>query len=529
VPAGASQLELHFQLATPQAAGTGQNARIVASPRLLNLQWNQVVLYPVGRVAMDVPVRASVRLPTGWRQASALAVEPGVADAGLVRFETVPLEVLVDSPLFAGPNFASYDLAPAGGAPVRLNVFGDDSADVKATPEQVELHRTLVREVVSALGPPRFDRYDFLLSLSESISGIGIEHHRSSENSQPPSYFREWDSDIDGRDLLAHEMTHSWNGKYRRPARLWTPNYNTPMQGDLLWVYEGMTQYYGMILTARAGLWTPEFARDELAATAAAFDRKRPGRSWRSLEDTTAQPVVTPRRPLAWVSWQRTEDYYMESVLLWLDVDTKLRELSGGRRSLDDFAQSFFAAPADRGWVSTYEQADVVASLNRVAAFDWAGFLKQRVTGLDQPLLGGLERGGYRLVYDDKPNAVIQDVEKSARATDLSYSLGIVVSRENLLTEVVWEGPAFKAGLTANTTLVAVNGRAFSAELLKEAITRAKDNDKPIELLVRNQDHFRTVSIDYRGGLLYPHLVPIEGRADGLTAVLAPKTAPVSR
>jgi predicted metalloprotease with PDZ domain len=529
VPAGASQLEVEFQLATPQAAGTGQNARIVASPRLLNLQWNQVLLYPVGSVAMDVPVRASVRLPAGWRQASALAVEPGGADAELVRFETVPLEVLVDSPLFAGPNFASYDLAPAGSAPVRLNVFGDDPADVKATPEQVELHRALVREAIAALGPPRYDRYDFLLSLSESISGIGIEHHRSSENSQPPAYFREWDSDIDGRDLLAHEMTHSWNGKYRRPARLWTPHYNTPMQGDLLWVYEGMTQYYGMILTARAGLWTPEFARDELAVTAAAFDRKRPGRSWRSLEDTTAQPVVTPRRPLSWVSWQRTEDYYMESVLLWLDVDTKLRELSGGRRSLDDFAQAFLAAPADRGWVSTYEQADVVASLNRVAAFDWAGFLKERVTGLDQPLLGGLERGGYRLAYDDKPNAVTQDVEKSARATDLSYSLGIVVSRENLLTEVVWEGPAFKAGLTANTTLVAVNGRAFSADLLKEAINRAKDSDRPIELLVRNQDHFRTVSIDYRGGLQYPHLVPIEGRADGLTPVLAPKTAPVSR
>jgi predicted metalloprotease with PDZ domain len=527
VPAGVSELQAEFALATPQQAGTGQSSRIVASRQLLNLQWNQVVLYPVGRPARDIPVSASIRLPNGWRQAGALRAESVGADPDRLRFETVPLEVLVDSPLFAGPVSATYDLTPAGGAPVRLHVFGDEAADVKASDAQVEQHRKLVREVVAALGPPRYDRYEFLLHLTESISGIGLEHHRSSENSQPPAHFREPESDMDGRDLLAHEMVHSWNGKYRRPSRLWTPHFNTPMQGDLLWVYEGLTQYYGMVLTARSGIWSPEFMRDELAATAAVFDRKRPGRSWRSLEDTTAQPVVTARRPLSWVSSQRTEDYYMESVLLWLDVDTKLRELSSGRRSLDDFAHEFFAAPATRGWVSTYEFDDVVRSLNRVAAFDWAGFLHARVTGTDQPLLQGLERAGYRLAYDDKPNAVTKDVEKASRATDLGYSLGIVVSRDNVLTEVVWDSPAFNAGLTTNTTLVAVNGRATSGEVLKAAVTRAKEDGTPIELLVRNGDRFRTVQIDYRGGLVYPHLVPIEGRRDGLVPILAPRAAGV--
>lgn len=524
VPKGVSEVQAEFQLATPQVAGTGRNQRIVASTQVLNLQWVQVVLYPVGLAAMDVPVSASVKLPAGWLQAGALAAT--ATDGNRVRFETVPLEILVDSPIFAGPHMASYDLTPTGSRPVKLNVFGDNDTDVKATPAQLELHRKLVREMIAALGPPRYDHYDYLLTLSESIGGIGQEHHRSSENSLDPAYFREWEQDVDSRDVLAHEMTHSWNGKYRRPARLWTPHFNTPMQTDLLWVYEGLTQYYGYVLTARSGLWTPEFARDELAVTAATFDRKRPGRAWRSLEDTTAQTIIAERRPLAWVSAQRTEDYYMESVLLWLDVDTKIRELSAGRKSLDDFAHEFFAAPATRGWVSTYEFPDVVASLNRVAAFGWEAFLRARVTGTNQPLLDGFERAGYRLEYQDKPNSATKDIEKSSRVTDFSYSLGFVVSRDNVLTEVVWDGPAYKAGLTTNTTLVAVNGRAYSGDGLKDAITKAKDGAR-IELLVKNGDAYRSLSIDYRGGLQYPRLVPVEGRPDGLAPVLAAKTAPV--
>jgi predicted metalloprotease with PDZ domain len=527
VPAGVSEITAEFQLATPQ---TSDQERVVVTVGVLGLQWNQVVLYPEGFLARNIPVQASLVLPAGWGYGSALRTDPGtVAGAstasGTIRFAEVPLEVLVDSPLFAGRHVRQIDLAPAGSPPVRLNVVAEEPGDLAATDAQVAIHRALVRETYAALGPPRYEHYDFLLALSNSFGGIGLEHHRSSENSQAPAYFRNWDDDVGARDLLAHEFSHSWNGKYRRPARMWTPHYNTPMQDDLLWVYEGLTQYYGLVLAARSGLWSPEFAREDWAATTAVYDRKRPGRAWRSMEDTTFQPIITPRRPLAWVSWQRTEDYYSEGAVLWLGVDARIRELTRGKRSLDDFSRLFFAATANQGWVSTYEFEDVVRSLTAVAPMDWATFLRERVAGTGQPLLDGFERAGLKLVYTDQPNKAIADGEKANRNTDLSYSIGAVISRDNVLSEVVWEGPAFKAGLTTNTTLIAVNGRTYSADLLKTAITDAKSGAAPVELLVRNQDRFRTVRIDYREGLRYPHLMPIEGRTDGLAAVLAPRSA----
>lgn len=522
VPAGVTQLVAEFQIATPQATDSARIARVVITANLMGLQWNQVLLYPAGYAASDIRFRAAVQLPTGWTHATALTGDvTGTAQTDLVQFANVSLESLVDSPLFAGRHARQIDLSSAGEPPVRLNVFAEDAADLAATDEQIAIHRALVREAYAAFGRPHYEHYEFLLALSDAFGGIGLEHHQSTETAQAPAYFRSWDEDLDSRDLLPHEYTHSWNGKYRRPARLWTPHYNTPMQDDLLWVYEGMTQYYGMVLAARSGLWSQDFAREELALTAAIFDRKRAGRAWRSLEDTTFQPIIAARKPLSWASWQRGEDYYSESVLLWLDVDTRLRELSNGRRSLDDFAGSFFAAPASRGGVSTYEFADVVKGLNAVAAFDWSALLRSRVEGTSQPLTAGLERAGFRLVYSDKPNTAISDYEKSARITDLAYSLGVVISRESALTEVVWDSPAFKAGLTTNTTLMAVNGRSFSAEILKAAIARSGKDGTLIELLVRNQDNYRTVTVSCPDGLRYPHLVPMEGRVDGLNAVLA--------
>jgi predicted metalloprotease with PDZ domain len=379
--------------------------------------------------------------------------------------------------------------------------------------------------VYAALGPPRFDRYDFLLALTENLGGIGLEHHRSTEISQGAAYFRSWDEAVTDRDTFTHEMVHSWNGKYRRPARLWTPHYNTPMQDDLLWVYEGMTQYYGLLLAARSNLVPPDVMREELAATAAIYSAKRPGREWRSVEDTTFQPIITPRRPLSWVSWQRTEEYYSEGALLWLDVDTRLREMTQGVKSLDDFSNAFYAAPANEGWVSTYEIADVARALNAVAPYEWEKFLRERISGIRQPLLEGVERAGFRLVFNDKPNKSIADGEKSARRTDLSYSLGVVINRDGLLTEVVWDGPAFKVGLTTNTSLVAVNGHTYSADLLKRAITEAASGGPLVELIVKRQDQYRTVTLDYRGGLRYPHFEPIAGRPDGIATLLAPRAA----
>ncbi len=362
VPAGVQRIDVAFDVATPQAADQG---RIVMTSRLLGLQWNQVVLYPDGYYARRIPVAARVRLPQGWQHASALDRASDTDADGWVQFGVVPLEQLVDSPLFAGPHGGRFDLTPPGAPPVRLDVFADNPADIAVSPAQLASYRAMVREASAALGPPRFDRYDFLLALTESLGGIGLEHHRSSENTHAPAHFRSWDEDVGSRDKLAHEFSHSWNGKYRRPARLWTPSYNVPMQDDLLWVYEGLTQYYGFVLTARAGLWSESFAKATLATVAATYDRRRPGRSWRPLVDTTHQPIVTPRRPLSWTSWQRTEDYYSEAALVWLEIDMRLRELTGGARSLDDFARAFFARRPDQGWVSTYELSDVVSGLER--------------------------------------------------------------------------------------------------------------------------------------------------------------------
>ncbi len=522
VPAGVSQLVAEFQVATPQTTDAGRISRVVMTPNLLGLQWNQVVLYPAGYAAGQIQLRASAQLPTGWKHASALPPEAGAAASDHPQFAAVSLEQLVDSPLYAGRLVRQIDLTPAGGRPVHLNLFAEEEAGLATTEAQVGIHRALVRETVAAMGPARYLQYDFLVVLGDHLGGIGLEHQQSSEDTLNPAYFKSWNEDVDARDLLAHEYTHSWNGKFVRPARLWTPHFNTPMQNDLLWVYEGLTQYYGMVLAARSGLWPQDFAREELALAAATFAARRPGRTWRSLEDTTYQPIIAARRPLSWGSWQRGEDYYTEGALLWLDVDTRLRELSNGHRSLDDFARVFFSKPATQGNVATYELPDVVKALNGVAAYDWDAYLKARVAGRAQPLPAGLERAGFQLAFSDMPNAVISDYEKADGVTDLEYSLGVMISRDAVLTDVLWEGPAYKAGLTTQTTLVAVNGRAYKPDVLKDAIAQSGKDAVPIELLVRNQDHFRTVTVSCPGGLRYPHLAPIAGKTDGLKAILAP-------
>ena len=525
LPAGTRQLQVEFQLASPQNAEQG---RVLVGADVLDLQWNQVLLYPVGYRARDITVQATLQLPAGWKYATALRADPQFASAGSdrVTFVAEPLEQLVDSPVFTGRLLRQYELGSGDGVAVTLNLFGEDAADLAATDAQLDIHRRMVREAYAALGPPRFDRYQFMVALTEQLGSIGIEHHRSSENTLPPAYLRSGDQRTDDRDQLAHEFTHSWNGKYRRPARLWTAHYNTPMQDDLLWVYEGLTQYYGYVIAARSGLWPADFAREELALMAATYDRRRPGRDWRPLEDTTYMPVINARRPQPWTGWQRGEDYYIEGALLWLDIDMRIREMSRGARTLDDFSRSFFAAQATEGWVSLYELQDVVRGLDAVAPMDWYSFLRTRVATTRQPVLDGLERAGYRLVYSDKPNLALADIEKSSRRTDLAYSLGLVLSRDNVLTEVVWGSPAFRAGLTTTTTVVAVNGRACTPELLRAAVAAAATGGPLVELIVRNGDRFRTVAIDYRDGLRYPHLEPVNAREDGLARLLAPRAAP---
>jgi predicted metalloprotease with PDZ domain len=527
VPANATSLDVEFQFVSPVDTPEG---RIVMTPDMLNLQWNDVVLYPAGYFARQIMMEPSVRLPDGWQFATAL--ETASTTGGLTTFKPVSLDTVVDSPIFAGRYFTRLDLDPGGVAPVHLDIIADRADLLEVKPEQLEAHRALVQQAYKLYGSHHYNHYDLLLALSEHMGGIGLEHHQSSENGTVPAYFTEWDKNADSRDLLPHEFTHSWNGKFRRPADLWTPNFNVPMRDSLLWVYEGQTQYWGYVLAARAGLLTKQQTLDALAATAAAYDH-RVGREWRALQDTTNDPIAAMRRALPWPSWERSEDYYSEGQLMWLDADTLIREKSGDRRSLDDFAKAFFGISDGSFVPSTYLFEDVVKALNSVQPYDWETFLRARLDGHGPGApLDGLTRGGYKLVYTETPSDYFKAAETRRKATDLTYSLGMVLGADGRVNGVLWDGPAYKKGMTVGAQIVAVNGTAFDGDRLKSAISDAKQrgaindakqNASPIELLVKNSDRFRTVVLDYQDGLRYPHLERDGSAPARLDQILTPR------
>ncbi|WP_395674626.1 M61 family metallopeptidase [Phenylobacterium sp.] len=513
VPQGASALDVDFQFVSPTAPAQG---RVVMTPEMLNLQWEKVAFYPAGRYVRRIMVEPSVRLPTGWGYG--VALETAAEDGDLKRFRPVDFETLVDSPMFAGRNFRRVVLDDGPRPQVRLNIVADAPADLAPTDAQIRLHRNLVEQGDKLFGVRPFDHYDFLLAVTGRLGGIGLEHHRSSENSVATHYFTDWKRALGDRDLLPHEYVHAWNGKLRRPADLMTRTYSEPMRGSLLWVYEGQTQYWGYVLGARAGMLSADEALESLAMTAATYEN-RVGRAWRPLEDTGQEPVISARRPEPWPSWQRPEDYYSEGQLIWLDADTLIREKSGGRRSLDDFAKRFFGGKDGDFTPRTYTFDDVVAALDAVEPHDWASFLRTRVQAIaPKAPLDGLARGGWRLTYADAPTGAWTATEAEQRNTNLTYSLGLVLNREGDVTAVQWDGPAFQAGLSVGAKILAVNGLAYDADRLKQAIRDAKTGG-PIELLTRNGDHFRTVQIAYRGGLRYPKLERIAGTPDRLTAI----------
>jgi predicted metalloprotease with PDZ domain len=517
VPAGVRTLEIEFQFLSPVRLPEG---RRVATPEILGLQWNTVVLYPAGYAARRITVRPQLLLPEGWQFASAL--EPAAHGiTGELRFKETDLSTLVDSPLYAGRHFKRYDLDPGAKVPVDLDVFADDDESLEASPAELVAHRALVQQAYKLYGSHHYDHYDFLLAISDTFGNIGLEHHQSSEDGVRLGYFSEKTKTSTLRDLLSHEFTHSWNGKFRRPLDLTTANFNVPMQDSLLWVYEGQTQYWGYVLAARSGIASAALTRDDLAAVAARYENQA-GRSWRSLEDTTNAAVVSQWRELAWPSWQRNGDYYSEAQLIWLDVDTRIREMSGEKRSLDDFARSFFGIDDGSHEVRTYTFEDVVAALNAVAPYDWANFLRARLDGHGPAPLEGLTRSGWRLTYTDEPSASDKGLEEERHTTNFAYSLGFDLDRENLLTDLQWDSPAFKAGLTTGAKLLAVNGHAVKADLLRRAITAAKSTTAPIDLLLQRDDLYFTVHLDYHEGLRYPHLVRIEGTPDRLGAILSP-------
>ena len=520
VPAGVATLDIEFQSLSPTADDQG---RVAMTTYLMSVQWSRLLLYPAGYDARRIRFEPSLRLPEGWQFGSAL--ETAGTDGGVNRFQALALVHLVDSPVYAGRYFKRFDLDPGAKVPVRLNVVADAPELLEAKPEILAAHRALVKQADRVFGPRPFAHYDFLLALSDQFSGIGLEHHQSSENGTFPGYLT-GEAPFTDNYLLPHEYTHSWNGKFMRPAMLWTPHYNTPMQNDLLWVYEGQTDFWAWVLAARAGLYTPQQAREVLAANAAMFEH-RAGRGWRSLQDTVYQGIVDFNdAPQAWESWQRGYDFYDEGTLVWLDVDTKLRELSKGKRSLDDFARSFLGGYAG-GEVEArrYGFDDVVQALDRVQAHDWASYLRDHMDshGPGAPL-DGVARAGWKLVYDETPNAAIADAESDGEYDDFRFSLGLnIASDEGRINEVLWNGPAYLAGIAKDMQVVAVNGIAYKAERLKRALIAAKQGKQPIEFLLRQGDAYRSVRIDYHGGLRYPHLGRIDGTPDRLQQVLAPR------
>ncbi|TAL87212.1 MAG: M61 family peptidase [Rhodanobacter sp.] len=519
VPQGVSSIEVAFQYLSPQDRAEG---RVVMTPEMLNLQWNANTLYPAGYYSRRIMTEPSVKLPAGWKLGSALEVAS--RDGDTVRFKPISYNNLVDSPIFAGKYFKRVDLAPGATAPVHMDIVADAPKDLQITPAQLKVHRNLVQQMYKLYGAHHYNHYDFLLALSDKMSGIGLEHHRSSENGVGPGYFTEWDKNALRRDLLPHEFNHSWNGKYRRGANLWTPNFNVPKQDSLLWVYEGQTQFWGYVMAARSGLWTDSQARDMLAYVAAQYDRGRPGlATWRTLQDTTNDPIIARRAPLPYRNYQSSEDYYSGGQMIWLDVDAKLRALSHGKRSIDDFARAFFGMDNGSYVTNTYTFGDVVKTLNTIAPFDWSQYLRGLLDG-HGPLTGGIEAHGWKVVYTDTPSAAVKAVEARRHYANLAYSIGLMVGKGGKIGDVLWDGPAFKAGISPGMKVVAVNGHDYTSENLKDAISAAARNkSQPVTLLVKNFDEYKSVNIDYHGGLKYPHLVRDKSKPDTLDALLKPR------
>ncbi len=515
VPAGVSRLDVRFQYLSARTRGEGP---VEMTDAMLDLVWSKVSLYPAGHFTRHITFAPRVTLPAGWGFGTALETQS--KSGARVRFKPVAYDTLVDSPIYAGRHFKRIDLAPGAKVPVHMAMVADAPRYLEASEAQLQPHRSLVTQATRLFGAQHYDHYDFLVSLSDVMSPKGLEHHQSSEDGVHAAYFTDWQHGAPRRDLLAHEYTHSWNGKFRRPADLATPNFNVPMSGSLLWVYEGQTQYWGFVLTARAGLWTPGQFCDALAQVAARYDRGRPGFGWRTLADTTNDPVIARRAALPYRNWQMSEEYYSAGQLLWLTVDAKIRALTDGRRALDHFAKRFFGVGGGSFATRPYVFEDVVDALERVVSHRWAGFLRARIDA-HKPPLDGLAAAGWKLAYTDTASDFEQAFTRRYHVqSGLMYSLGLALGKDGTIGDVRWDGPAQRAGVTSGATLVAVDGLAWKPGVLTDALKAGTRSKAPLELLLKFQDRYRSVPVDYHGGLQYPHLVRVEGKPDYLSQII---------
>ncbi len=520
VPDGVTELKVKLDfLAT--AAASGFSAGASTSANLAMLSWNEVVLYPDGMNAADVMMEPSVKLPEGWQYGTALEKTGG--DAADPSFKQVSLEQLIDSPLLTGKYFREVPLAPEVSPKHYLDLAADGPEDLELKPQSLAAFNNLVYETGALYQSRHFTSYHFLVTLSDQVAHFGLEHHQSSDDRVPEKTFLDPDLELLSSDLLPHEFTHSWNGKYRRPAGLATPNYQVPMKGDLLWVYEGLTQYLGDVLAARSGIWTPEQYREYLADSAATLDA-RPGRTWRDLEDTAVAAQTLYSQGGQWDNWRRNVDYYPEGELVWLDVDTTIRKMTDDKKSINDFCAAFLGLGGNTApKVIPYSFDDIVAGLNVVVPNDWAAFLHERLqTKVDHAPLGGITRSGYQLKYGEKPTDYSRADESASNSVNAWWSLGLKINGSGQIDDVLVNSPADKAGFGPGMTIVAVNGRAYSDALLKDALDRGKTTTTPMEFIVANTGYYKVLHVDYHGGERYPYLEAIKGQKDLLDEILKP-------
>ena len=533
VPEGTNTLDVAFD-SLGIVPGGGQGGAVSSTPNLAMLNWNQFVLYPAGTPSDAIMIRAILDLPDGWKFGTALPRE-GTEERGATRFRTCSLTTLIDSPVVAGKHFQSLDLAPGGPVSHRLELAADGERTSEVPDAVLQGYRRLVSETGALFGARHYRDYHFLLALSDPVNHFGLEHHESSENRLPERSFLDPELLKTTASLLPHEMVHSWNGKYRRPARLTSPDYNTPVHGELLWIYEGLTTYLGRILPARAGLWTPEEFRDHLAVVAADAEHFK-GSSWRSLADTgaSAQNLYGAGHAWAFRRWSTDASFYDWGELLWLEVDALIREQSGGKKSLDDFCQAFHGGEGGKPEVRFYELKDVIAALDGVSHHDWAKFFEERVARpRTEPPLGGLERSGWKLSYGNTTTPMFLAVEKSGKwgfdesMVNLTYSLGLLIKEDGTVEDVAPGMPADRAGISPSVKIIAVNGRRFSPTMIRDAVAASRDSKAPIELIVEDGDFFKTHTLDYHGGARYPRLERVEGRPDSLSDILKPHSSTV--
>ncbi|MEQ1884318.1 MAG: M61 family peptidase [Bryobacteraceae bacterium] len=520
VPPSASSVDVEFDFISAADAG-GFSSGSSMTTELAVLSWNQFVLYPQGRAADQIRVQANLRIPTGWQYGTAL---PAAKEAdGRIEFKPVALTELIDSPVSAGAHYRTIDLGAADGAHHFLHIAADSEHAIVVTDEMIERYRKLIAEAGALFGSRHYRNYHFLLTLSDHVASFGLEHHESSDDRVAERTLIEENLRILDADLLAHEFVHSWNGKFRRPAGLITKNYNETIDSDLLWIYEGLTEYYGEVLSTRADLGTAQRFRDWLAKIAAEMDRPA-GRSWRSLRDTSISAQLLYGAHDDYAALRRGVDFYSEGALLWLEADTLIRESSQGTKSLDDFCRVFYSGPGGAPVVKGYALADVIAALNDVQRYEWARFFADRVEKpTEHAPIAGIQNGGWTLSFQEKRPDLWAADEDDKKISDLSYSLGLVVKSDGTIKDVEFGGLAQRTGLAPGGVITQVNARQFSLSLIRDAIRNAADTGDPIEIVVKNGEYYATYHVSYRGGERYPRLERDGSKADLLTAIVKAK------